>query len=176
MNSLDSTPKGPLSPASEPQPRNRQSSSRSPFASGTVELVLHFLPAEASPDERRIRHMVSLNGKTLAVGTQRASDLPVLLSSLSGLSTEGILAHLEEYIAHRQLLVKESEAQRSREKKAVQPASPVKAANGQRSSPGISASQTKSESPGLSVARPALPTKQAPSSEAAEVPQQLSLF
>lgn len=168
------------SAATEVQKKGHQSGKplpRSPFTTGTVELVLHFLPVEASPDERRIRHMLSLNGKTLAVGTQRASDLPALFASLSGLSPEDILAHLEEYVTQRQRQVKECESQRGKKPAQPAPSASMKTAEAQRTLPGVNAA-TRSEATSLIPSQPrtAFPTKPTASSHVEEAPQQLSLF
>jgi hypothetical protein len=133
------------------------------FKTGTIEIVLQFLPVNGSPNDRRIRHMLSLNGKALALSTLRAGELTDLLSSLGTLSPEAMLARLEEYVMQRQQQV--NELQRLRATSAT---------------PSRQASRSKSAEvqPLASPSRPQAPSSPQPEAQtdAEEMPQQLTLF
>lgn len=143
-----------------------KSPQRSPFTTGTVELVLQLLPIDESPDGRRIRHMLSLNGKALVLGTHRSGELPALFISLGVLSPDAILARLEEYVAQCQQQV--NALQHKRAKKPALPAKPDF-----RSRPAEAQSQA---SPLPSQPQAELKLRPAAHIDAAEIPQQLTLF
>src|SRR6266487_4635567 len=89
-------------PLSQAQEQTSADKATSAFEKSTVEIALQLLPVDGHTEGRRIRTAVSVNGKTLRLGSLRANALPVLLASLTGQDSDQLLERLARYIANCQ--------------------------------------------------------------------------
>ena len=79
----------------------------STLGKSTVEIVLQVSPHQGTTETRKIRHMITVNGKTLRVGSLRVDTLLTLLSTLADQNPEQLLLRLAEYVAECQQRVNE---------------------------------------------------------------------